>query len=113
MSVQQVTPDRRVVVGVDTCKYVHDAVAIDDLGTVLGSCDTELIGDRPRLRDSGARREPFEKLAFARPFRMYADHGDRPSRRAAVGSVVSSAPHADEGTISRYSGLGWWRSRRA
>ncbi len=35
MSMQQVPAHRRVVVGVDTHKYVHVAVAIDDLGTVL------------------------------------------------------------------------------
>lgn len=37
MSMQQVAAHRRVVVGVDTHKYVHVAVAIDDLGTVLGA----------------------------------------------------------------------------
>jgi transposase len=35
---------RRVVVGVDTHKYVHVAVALDDLGTVLG--DTAAAADR-------------------------------------------------------------------
>jgi hypothetical protein len=35
MSMQQVASHRRVVVGVDTHKYVHVAVAIDDVGTVL------------------------------------------------------------------------------
>lgn len=34
---QQVASHRRVVVGVDTHKYVHVAVALDDLGTVLDS----------------------------------------------------------------------------
>ena len=34
-SMQQVAAHRRVVVGVDTHKYVHVAVAIDDLGAVL------------------------------------------------------------------------------
>lgn len=34
-SMQQVPAHRRVVVGVDTHKYVHVAVAIDELGTVL------------------------------------------------------------------------------
>lgn len=34
---QQVAPHRRVVVGVDTHKYVHVAVALDDLGAVLDS----------------------------------------------------------------------------
>lgn len=37
MSMQQVPSHRRVVVGVDTHKYVHVAVAIDDVGTVLES----------------------------------------------------------------------------
>jgi transposase len=37
MSMQQVPAHRRVVVGVDTHKYVHVAVVIDDLGTSLGS----------------------------------------------------------------------------
>ena len=45
--VQGRAPHRRVVAGVDTYKYIHVAVAIDDLGTVLGSCDTEPIGDSP------------------------------------------------------------------
>jgi transposase len=35
MSMQQVASHRRVVVGVDTHKYVHVAVAIDDVGGVL------------------------------------------------------------------------------
>jgi len=35
---------RRVVVGVDTHKYVHVAVALDELGTVLG--DTAVPADR-------------------------------------------------------------------
>src|SRR3546814_15881606 len=35
MSMQQVPPHRRVVVGVDTHKHVHVAVAIDELGAVL------------------------------------------------------------------------------
>ena len=37
MSMHQVPAHRRVVVGVDTHKYVHVAVAIDELGTVLDS----------------------------------------------------------------------------
>lgn len=37
MSMQQVPSHRRVVVGVDTHKYVHVAVAIDELGTILDS----------------------------------------------------------------------------
>ncbi len=37
MSMQQVPAHRRVVIGVDTHKYVHVAVAIDDLGVILGS----------------------------------------------------------------------------
>ncbi len=37
MSMQQVPAHRRVVIGVDTHKYVHVAVAIDDLGTLLGN----------------------------------------------------------------------------
>lgn len=35
MSMQHVPPHRRVVVGVDTHKHVHVAVAIDELGAVL------------------------------------------------------------------------------
>ena len=35
MSMQQVPARRRVVVGVDTPKHVHVAVAIDELGTIL------------------------------------------------------------------------------
>lgn len=35
MSMQQVPAHRRVIVGVDTHKHVHVAVAIDDLGTIL------------------------------------------------------------------------------
>ncbi len=35
MSMQQVPGHRRVIVGVDTHKYVHVAVAIDDLGIIL------------------------------------------------------------------------------
>jgi len=35
MSMQQVPAHRRVVVGVDTHKHVHVAVAIDELGTIL------------------------------------------------------------------------------
>lgn len=35
MSMQQVPPHRRVVVGVDTHKHIHVAVAIDELGAVL------------------------------------------------------------------------------
>jgi transposase len=34
-SMQQVPPHRRVVIGVDTHKHMHVAVAIDDLGVVL------------------------------------------------------------------------------
>lgn len=37
MSMQQVPAHRRVVIGVDTHKYVHVAVAINDLGAVLES----------------------------------------------------------------------------
>lgn len=37
MSMQQVPAHRRVVIGVDTHKYVHVAVALDDLGTILES----------------------------------------------------------------------------
>lgn len=37
MSMQQVPPHRRVIVGVDTHKHVHVAVAIDELGTILDS----------------------------------------------------------------------------
>ncbi len=37
MSMQQVPAHRRVVIGVDTHKYVHVAVALDDLGTKLES----------------------------------------------------------------------------
>ena len=36
-SMQQVPPHRRVIIGVDTHKYVHVGVAIDDLGVVLDS----------------------------------------------------------------------------
>lgn len=43
MSMQQVPSHRRVVVGVDTHKYVHVAVAIDDLGTVLD--DRSFVAD--------------------------------------------------------------------
>ncbi len=35
MSMQQVPAHRRVVIGVDTHKYVHVAVAINDLGAIL------------------------------------------------------------------------------
>jgi transposase len=34
-SMQQVLPHRRVIIGVDTHKHIHVAVAIDDLGAVL------------------------------------------------------------------------------
>lgn len=34
-SMQQIPPHRRVIIGVDTHKYVHVAVAINDLGVVL------------------------------------------------------------------------------
>lgn len=37
MSMQQVPAHRRVIIGVDTHKYVHVAFAIDDLGASLGS----------------------------------------------------------------------------
>jgi transposase len=37
MSMQQVPAHRRVIIGVDTHKYVHVAVAIDDLGVILGT----------------------------------------------------------------------------
>ena len=37
MSMQQVPAHRRVVIGVDTHKYVHVAVALDDFGTKLES----------------------------------------------------------------------------
>lgn len=37
MSMQQVPPHRRVIVGVDPHKYIHVAVAIDDLGSILDS----------------------------------------------------------------------------
>ncbi len=37
MSMQQVPAHRRVVIGVDTHKYVHVAFAIDELGARLGS----------------------------------------------------------------------------
>lgn len=37
MSMQQVAAHRRVVIGVDTHKYVHIAVALDDFGTILDS----------------------------------------------------------------------------
>ena len=37
MSMQQVPAHRRVVIGVDTHKYVHVAVAINDLGAILES----------------------------------------------------------------------------
>jgi len=37
MSMQQVPAHRRVVIGVDTHKYVHVAVAVDDLGAILDS----------------------------------------------------------------------------
>jgi transposase len=36
-SMQQVPPHRRVIIGVDTHKHVHVAVAIDDLGAMLDS----------------------------------------------------------------------------
>ena len=35
MSMQQVPAHRRVIIGVDTHKYVHVAFAIDDLGASL------------------------------------------------------------------------------
>lgn len=37
MSMQQVPAHRRVIIGVDTHKYVHVAVAINDLGAILES----------------------------------------------------------------------------
>lgn len=43
-SMDQETRARRVVIGVDTHKYVHVAVALDELGTVLA--DTAMPADR-------------------------------------------------------------------
>ena len=37
MSMQQVPAHRRVVIGVDTHKHVHVAVAIDELGVTVGN----------------------------------------------------------------------------
>lgn len=37
MSMQQVPAHRRVIIGVDTHKYVHVAFAIDDLGAALAA----------------------------------------------------------------------------
>ena len=37
MSMQQVPAHRRVIIGVDTRKYVHVAVALDGFGTILKS----------------------------------------------------------------------------
>ena len=49
MSMQQVPAHRRVIIGVDTHKYVHVASAIDDLGASLGS--------RTFVADSGGYNE--------------------------------------------------------
>lgn len=52
MSMQQIPSHRRVVVGVDTHKYVHVAVALDDLGTVLDI--------RPFAADAGGYSQLIE-----------------------------------------------------
>lgn len=52
MSMQQVPGHRRVIVGVDTHKYVHVAVAIDDLGIILRG--------RSFVADTGGYTEPID-----------------------------------------------------
>lgn len=52
MSMQQVPAHRRVIIGVDTHKYVHVAFAIDELGASLDS--------RSFVADSGGYTELIE-----------------------------------------------------
>ncbi|MDN5727372.1 MAG: transposase [Propionibacteriales bacterium] len=57
MSMQQVPAHRRVIIGVDTHKYVHVAFAIDDLGAALGN--------RSFVADTGGYTELIDwALAF-------------------------------------------------
>ncbi|MBW3087013.1 hypothetical protein KEM60_03243 [Austwickia sp. TVS 96-490-7B] len=72
MSMQQVPAHRRVIVGVDTHKYIHVAVAIDDLGTVLDS------------RSFAADSSGYAQLAEAAWIRRLRDVGFGVSSIAAV-----------------------------
>ena len=83
-------PDaRKVIVGVDTHKHVHVAVAIDSWGTRLG--------DQSFVADSGG----YQAL-----IRWAETHGDR-SRRSASKAPGAMVPASQERFAER--GIGSWK----
>ena len=95
MSMQQVPAHRRVVIGVDTHKYVHVAVAINDLGAILES--------RSFAADSGGYAQLLDWAAGLGGKLTLAIEGPRILRRRADQCGPAPRHRCDRGHAGRPS----------